>query len=78
MSRKVTVVSTQANDRQEVQTSATTWGELKGEISSMINGDMKVTVRETRVNLEHEDAELPAGDFTIFLFPNKVKSGWDL
>ena len=36
---------------------------------------MKATVRETRVDLVHEDAELPAGDFTIFLFPNKVKSG---
>jgi len=41
----------------------------------MMTGDMKVTVRETRVDLSHEDAELPTGNFTIFLFPNKVKSG---
>lgn len=75
--RKVTVVSTQANDRREFQSEATTWGQLKREISSMITGDMKATVRETRVDLEHEEAQLPTGDFTIFLFPNKVKSGWN-
>jgi hypothetical protein len=73
--RKVTVVSTQANDRQTVDSNATTWGQLKAEISNIMNGDMKVTVRETRVDLVHEDAVLPTGDFTIFLFPAKVKSG---
>jgi len=73
--RTVTVVSTQANERREIQSDATTWGQLKREISSMMTGDMKVTVRETRVDLSHEDAELPTGNFTIFLFPNKVKSG---
>ena len=75
--RKVTVVSTQSNEKKEVSSNATTWGQLKEDsiVAGMLNGDMKVTVRETRVDLAHEDAELPTGDFTIFLFPAKVKSG---
>jgi len=31
--RTVTVVSTQANERREIQSDATTWGQLKREIS---------------------------------------------
>lgn len=73
--RKVTVVSTQANERNEINSDATTWGALRNEISHLMTGEMKVTVRETRVDLSHEEAELPTGDFTIFLFPSKVKSG---
>lgn len=76
--RNITVVSTQMNERQVLQSSATTWGELKGELSSIMNGDMKATVRETRVDLVHQDAQLPETDFTIFLFPTKVKSGLSL
>lgn len=73
--RKITLVSTQANDRTEIESSSTTWGQLKAEVPTLIGNDMKATVRETRVDLVHEDAELPTGDFILFLFPEKVKSG---
>ena len=76
--RKITIVSTQANERQEIESAATTWGELKEEASHLISGDMKATVRETRVDLVHEDAQLPDGDFVLFLFPEKVKSGFKI
>jgi hypothetical protein len=36
---------------------------------------MKAVIKETKVTLENELATLPEGEFTVFLFPNKVKSG---
>tara|TARA_R110000823_G_scaffold97346_4_gene211526 strand:+ start:496 stop:723 length:228 start_codon:yes stop_codon:yes gene_type:complete len=73
--RKITIVSTQANERQDIQSDATTWGQLRTEVPHLISNDMKATVRETRVDLVHEDAMLPEGEFVLFLFPEKVKSG---
>tara|TARA_R110002020_G_scaffold22721_1_gene76414 strand:- start:990 stop:1223 length:234 start_codon:yes stop_codon:yes gene_type:complete len=73
--RAITLFSTQSNNRETIQSSAATWGELKGEVSHMINGDMKATVKETKNDLSNDDAILPEGAFTLFLFPNKVKSG---
>jgi len=73
--RKVTVVSTATGGKNEVLSSATTWGALKPQLSEFMTGEMKVTVRETRNDLSNADAILPEGDFTLFLFPVKVKSG---
>lgn len=73
--RKVTVVSTATGGKNEVLSSATTWGELKPQIANFMSGEMKVTVRETRNDLVNSDGILPEGDFTLFLFPIKVKSG---
>jgi hypothetical protein len=76
--RKVTIYSTRTRATQVIETEATTWGELK----SLINDDMgvsssKVMIRENRTTLEHNDAALPEGDITLFLYPEKVKSGTD-
>lgn len=73
--RKVKALSTQSNEIKELMTSATTWGQLKEELGSLIQGDMKATVQSTKQTLEHNEAVLPDGDFVLFITPNKVKSG---
>lgn len=77
MARKIVVVSTRDNARKEFNTDVRTWGELKPliEAERISTSDMKATVRETKVNLDHHGAMLPEGDFTLFLTPGKVKSG---
>lgn len=79
MSRKVTVVNPQTNQPVEINTSAETWGELISEIEAKnisVSG-MKGVIRETKVSLQSREAQLPDDDFTLFLFTDKVKSGFD-
>jgi hypothetical protein len=71
--RKVTVWSTQERSTQTIETSAKTWGELKNELSNV--GNTRAVIRETRNTLESGQAELPNQDFTLFLYPEKVRSG---
>lgn len=76
--RTIIVVSTRgANVRKTITTDANTWGELKPVIEGegVSVDDMKATVRETKQSLELDGAQLPSGDFTLFLTPGKVKSG---
>lgn len=51
-----------------------TFGELVQKLNLDIDG-MRVVVRETRNTLEHDDAILPDGDFTLYIMPSKTKSG---
>lgn len=74
--RKVNVFTTGSDEVVPHMTNATTWGQLKSELGSQVNGNMKVTVRETRNDLVDDNAILPEGEFTIFLFPSKIKSGY--
>ena len=74
--RKVTIYSTKTKAQQEIETGVTTWGELK----QLVNPEMgvataKCMVRENRTTLESNEAQLPQGDITIFVYPEKVKSG---
>ena len=71
--RKVTVWSTQERSTQTIETSAKTWGELKNELSNV--GNTRAVIRETRNTLESGQAQLPNQDFTLFLYPEKVRSG---
>lgn len=78
MSRLVKVFATGNDNIIEITTSATTWGQLQAELRSTKNLDvsnMNAKVRSSKVTLEHKDAELPTGEFTIFVTPAKVKSG---
>lgn len=78
MSRLVKVFATGNDNIIEITTSATTWGQLQAELKSQKNMDvsnMNAKVRSSKVTLEHKDAELPTGEFTIFVTPAKVKSG---
>lgn len=72
--RKIVVFDAQMSEKTEYMSSATTWGEFKDEVGRSFN-DKKVTVKETRVTLENEDAILPAGEFVLFLFQKESKFG---
>ncbi len=77
MSRKVTVVNPTTNQPVEIQTSATTWGQLQNDLATnnIPTSNMKGIVRETKVSLEATDAVLPEGEFSLFLFTAKNKAG---
>lgn len=76
MSRKITIYSTKTKATQEIKTPVTTWGELKPLVNSEMGvGSAKCMVRETRNTLENNEAVLPTGDFIVFVYPEKVKSG---
>jgi len=57
------------------EVSARTFGELKSELKNVKWDGMRVVVRETKNTLQDDGALLPAGDFVLFLVPEKVKSG---
>ena len=76
MSRKITIYSTKTKATQEITTPVTTWGELKPLVNSEMGvSNAKCMVRETRNTLENNEAVLPTGDFIVFVYPEKVKSG---
>lgn len=78
---KVTVFSTKGRKRSEVESSATTWGELKKDLASagVETSGMKAIIGENQNTLESAKAALPVDfDFTLFLTPVKVKSGANL
>lgn len=67
-----------STDFSTFEVEATTFGELKALIPSVDWTGKRVVVKETRVTLQAEDAMLPdLDDFTLFIFPEKVKSGND-
>lgn len=72
--RKVTMYSTKLNKMTEIETDAQFFGQLKNELG--LNPDNeRILVRETKITLEHDEAELPEGDFYIFVSAKKQKSG---
>lgn len=76
--RNVKVFSTKLNKTTVLQTSATNWGELSTYLTSkgLFNpGGMKAVERDSKATLEHKEAILPDGDFTLVLIPTKNESG---
>lgn len=75
--KRVTVYSTVGQQKHEVTVSANNWGELQRELSEHGVGTsgMKAVIGESQVTLESNQAEVPSNDFTLFLLPQKVKSG---
>lgn len=74
--KKIKLWSQRDNSSVNIETQATTWGELKKDVGSEVNfKNIKGIVRETKHVLELDDAKLPQGEFTIFLLPTKVRSG---
>lgn len=72
----VKVYSTQGGEK-DVQTSATTWGQLQEDLrkNGVAYDGMKSVVGETKVTLEADAAMLPSEGFTLFLMPKKTKAG---
>ena len=77
MIRRVRIKSTENNVWNTFETSASTFGELKAELTTVNFDRKRVVVRETRSTLELKDAVLPSGDFTLYLMPKATKSGSD-
>lgn len=77
--RKITIVSTKIDGKVELNSSATTWGELKPELTNnnISISDMKVMEKDSKMTLDSDSAVLPTGDVILFLTPGKVKSGND-
>lgn len=74
--RTIKIVQTATASVNRFESEATTWGELADQIKGEYNLDkVKATVKETKGTLEHHDAVLPEGEFTIFLRAAKNKAG---
>jgi hypothetical protein len=73
--RKITVFSSKLNKKKIVNSSATTWGSFRSEISDLITESMSATVLPTKNQLVDDGAVLPVGDFVLILKPVSVKSG---
>ena len=74
--RKVTIYSNKTRATQEINTDVATWGELKALISEdMMVSNARCMVKENRMTLESAQAVLPTGDFIVYVYPTKVKSG---
>lgn len=73
---KVTIFST-GGANKSIDVNSTTWGDLQKELSNhgVSTSGMKAVVGQTRVTLEHKDAQIPSDDFNLFLLPVKTKSG---
>jgi len=75
--RKITIVSTKIDGKTELNSGATTWGELQTELgaNSIDSNNMKAMEKVSKVTYDSAAAVLPTGDFVLFLTPGKVKSG---
>ena len=78
MERIIKIFSTRSNKEIEIKTSATTWGQLKIDAQNQKHVDfsgLKAMENVNRTTLENPEASLPEGEFTVFLAPQKTKSG---
>lgn len=75
--RKVKTFNTLGSNKKEFYSDAKTWGALQEDLKAcdIAFEGMKVVVGASQVTLEFPEAELPGGDFMLFLLPQKVKSG---
>ena len=73
---KIKIFSTKGTQKYEHTSEATTWGQLKSEISSLFYLDsLTATENITKRDLSVDSAELPKQDFTLFLRPKATKLG---
>lgn len=73
--RNVIVASPASNRAKKYETAVTTWGDLKPVIAELLVGDVEAIVNPGNVTLNQDSAELPSGDFKVFLVPTKNKAG---
>ena len=77
-SRVVRVFSTRS--RKKIDSSAETWKQLKEDLraNDVPFSGMKAAIGKSKLSLEHPDAQLPTGDFVLYLMPKKTKSGQEV
>lgn len=72
---KVIFFSTQTQARQDLFNSqATNFREIMAELGQEISPNMRYYIKETKVTLEHPDAEIPDTDFTLVASPRDNKA----
>ena len=75
--RKITVYSTIGKGAKFLETDVVTWAHLKTLLQQekIDLNNMKAVIGENKLTLESDQAQLPDGEFTLFLMPIKTKSG---
>lgn len=80
MTRRITVYNTAGGNERTIETAAVTYGELQSDLirANVRFENLQAVVGETQNILGSTQSILPSEDFTLFFFPQKVKSGgWD-
>jgi len=78
-SRTITIYATKGKKTNKIESSSTTWGELRQEVSDEgydVNS-LLATESVNRTDLNHKDAKIPESSFILFMRPKKTKSGID-
>jgi len=73
--RIVRLILTTTNDRPQITTNVTTWGELKSLIADHIPPNTVAVVRQTEVKLDNNSIILPEEAFDLFFVIENTKSG---
>jgi hypothetical protein len=75
MERVIKIFST--NIRKVINSAAQTWGELQSQLRNegVSYSNMKAISSVNKITFEHPDATLPEGEFTLYLTPQRTKSG---
>jgi hypothetical protein len=75
--RNITIASTGKGSAKVIRSGVETWGGLKDVLGSEFGNlsQMRAVVRETRNDLQSDDAILPEGDFTLLLNTMHIKAG---
>jgi len=75
--RTVKVYSTREGKVNKVETSVSTWGELRPilEDYGYYTPSMRAIESATKVTLEHNNIALPEGDFLLMMVPKESKAG---
>lgn len=76
MSTRIVTIKTGAAAKAiEHSTSATTFGELQKELSSINFSGQKSIIKENRTVLSGDSSALPTGNFTMLVVPSNMKAG---
>ena len=75
MARQIIVATSAGNKAKTINSSATTWGELKRELGSLYNDGLEAIESVGKTTLGRDESALPAGAFNVFLVPKKNKAG---
>jgi len=81
VTRVIRINTANTANRIALDSAATTWGELQKEMLAhpiaklALDGNVKALVRETRVTLENDDAQLPPFDCQLIMTVKKSKGG---
>lgn len=75
--REITIYNTVGQNKQTIMSDANTWGQLQEQLHqrNINTSNMKTVIGETQLSLESPQGALLDGPFTLFMMPQKVKSG---